>query len=63
VADLWNPLWRPFIGGCNLTRDIKSIILESGEWENVDSVMGDEQQKPWGLLPRVWGVLTKPGGK
>ncbi|KAK1831428.1 methyltransferase type 11 [Podospora conica] len=63
VQRLWNPLWRPFIGGCNLTRDVKKIILAVGEWENVESIMGDEQMKPWGLLPRVWGVLTKPGGK
>ncbi|KAK0704398.1 methyltransferase type 11 [Lasiosphaeris hirsuta] len=56
----WNPLWRRLIGGCNLTRDMKAIIGAAGPWENLDSLEGDEKEKPWGLMPRVWGELVKP---
>lgn len=58
IADLWNPMWRSLIGGCNMTRNMRAIVAAAGEWENLDSIEGDEQ--PWSMLPRVWGELVKP---
>ncbi|KAK1749456.1 methyltransferase type 11 [Echria macrotheca] len=58
VQYFWNPMWRPLVGGCNLTRDMKKIVLSAGEWDNPEAVEGDEQ--PWSMLPRQWGVLIKP---
>ncbi|KYK60331.1 hypothetical protein DCS_01468 [Drechmeria coniospora] len=46
----WNPFWWPFVGGCNLTRDTRAVIAAAGEWENYDSIEGDE--KPWSMMPR-----------
>ncbi|KAK5996463.1 Thiol S-methyltransferase TMT1B [Cladobotryum mycophilum] len=43
--------------GCNMNRDIKGIIAAAGEWENGDSIEGDEL--PQSLLPRAWGELVK----
>ncbi|KAL2141531.1 hypothetical protein VTI28DRAFT_2231 [Corynascus sepedonium] len=57
MQSLWNPLWTRFIGGCCLTRDTISAIKSAGEWENFESIEGDEQ--PWTMMPRVWGVLVK----
>jgi len=51
-------MWRPLVGGCNVTRDMGKIVAAAGEWENLGSIEGDE--KPWSFLPRVWGVLVKP---
>lgn len=59
VQYFWNPMWRPLVGGCNITRNMRGLVL-SVEWENPGVIEGDEQ--PWSMLPRVWGVLVKPGG-
>lgn len=56
--DFWNFPWS-FLAGCNLNRDLAPIIKSAGAWENIDSV--DEKSQPWEMLPRVWGVLVKPG--
>lgn len=58
IVDFWNPAWRLLIGGCNMTRSITAILLAAGEWEDSNVIQGDE--KPWSMLPRVWGVLVKP---
>lgn len=53
-------LWRPMVGGCNLNRDIRAIVLQAGKWENLESIEDDGEQKPLHMLPRVWGELVKP---
>ncbi|KND87887.1 Methyltransferase-like protein 7B [Tolypocladium ophioglossoides CBS 100239] len=58
IADVWNPIWKSLIGGCNMTRSMRAIVATAGEWENLDSIEGDEL--PSSMLPRVWGVLVKP---
>ncbi|KAI1324049.1 methyltransferase type 11 [Xylariaceae sp. FL0255] len=52
----WNPYWNHFVG-CRLTRDVKADILAAGEWENVDEIK--EANDPYGMLPRLEGVLIK----
>ena len=52
-------MWRPLVGGCNLTRDMKNIVLSAGIWDNPDSI--EDGELPWSMLPRQWGVLVKPG--
>ncbi|KAJ6447025.1 alpha-L-arabinofuranosidase [Purpureocillium lavendulum] len=59
VQYLWNPIWRQVIGGCDMTHDIKTAIAAAGEWENFESIEGDET--PWALRPRIWGELIKSG--
>ncbi len=59
LADLWNPVWRCAIGGCNLNRDMLRILKGAGEWDNFESVEGDEEKEPLNILPRVWGELVK----
>ncbi|KAH6611481.1 phospholipase carboxylesterase family protein [Trichoderma cornu-damae] len=58
VQYFWNPIWRPLIGGCSMTRNMRAVLAGAGEWENYDGIEGDEQR--WSMLPRVWGVLVKP---
>ena len=50
------------VGGCNLNRDIRAIVLQAGKWENLDGIEDDEDKKPLHMLPRVWGELVKPVG-
>ncbi|KAK5655249.1 hypothetical protein OQA88_5816 [Cercophora sp. LCS_1] len=60
VQAFWNIFWSVFVGGCNLNRDIREILLGAAEWENLDSVVTDEKDKPASTMPRVWGILVKP---
>ncbi|KAI1867759.1 uncharacterized protein JN550_006900 [Neoarthrinium moseri] len=55
---LWNRTWSCLIGGCNMNRDILSILRGAGEWEGFGTLDGDEE--PWSVLPRTWGTLVKP---
>ncbi|KND94889.1 Methyltransferase-like protein 7B [Tolypocladium ophioglossoides CBS 100239] len=57
VQGLWNWLWALGIGGCTLNRDLKKMLREAGEWENLDSLQSDDA--PQSLLPRTWGRLVK----
>ncbi|KAF3020097.1 hypothetical protein E8E14_004817 [Neopestalotiopsis sp. 37M] len=54
---LWNPFWRFGVGDCNMTRDIVRILNQAGNWENIESIQGE--QEPWSMMPRVWGELVK----
>ncbi|KAK0613278.1 methyltransferase type 11 [Immersiella caudata] len=58
MQHFWNPMWRPLVGGCSLTRDMKEVVLSAGEWVDGGKIEGDEQV--WSMLPRVWGSLVKP---
>ncbi|KAI2627716.1 S-adenosyl-L-methionine-dependent methyltransferase [Hypoxylon sp. NC1633] len=60
VQNIWNVPWSFFLGGCNLNRDIDRIIRSAGTWENADEIEDTEQEKPWSMMPRVWGTLVKP---
>jgi len=40
-----------------MNRDLLKILKEAGEWENLETIEGDEQ--PWSMLPRIWGELVK----
>lgn len=57
-VEFWNPAWRLLISSCNMTLSITMILLAAGEWEDSNVIQRDE--KPWSMLPRVWGVLVKP---
>ncbi|KAI1759460.1 S-adenosyl-L-methionine-dependent methyltransferase [Hypoxylon sp. FL1150] len=59
---LWNISWS-FLVGCEINRDIISMLKSAGTWENVDSIETNEQNRPWGLMPRSWGVLIKADEK
>lgn len=60
-AGFWNPAWRFGVGGCSLSRNMHHILKEAGEWENFDTLQGNEE--PWSMLPRIWGELIKSGAK
>jgi hypothetical protein len=44
------------IGGCNLNRPIREIVLGAADWEVVEL---DVEETVASLLPRIWGRLVK----
>ncbi|KAK1751412.1 methyltransferase [Echria macrotheca] len=60
VQGFWDIAWSPFLGGCHLNRDIEGIVLQAGKWENTESIGNDNSERPYVMLPRVWGELVKP---
>jgi hypothetical protein len=47
------------VAGCNINRPTDEMLLAAGEWETKDLFMMKEE-KPWEIIPHVWGRLTKP---
>jgi SAM-dependent methyltransferase len=60
-AGFWNPIWRYFMGGCDLRRLNGDAIKNAGAWEQQDSDFGASKSvaQEWSIMPRVEGILTK----
>ncbi|KAK4498015.1 hypothetical protein PRZ48_010671 [Zasmidium cellare] len=59
VQHLWNIIWSPLLGGCAMGVDVETAIMSAGAWDIVELGRDDGSERPYNLLPRVWGRLVK----
>lgn len=57
VQKLYNSVWAPTIGGCYLDREIETALRGAGRWKRVE--LDRDEERPWAVMPRVWGRLVK----
>ncbi len=59
--ELWNPIWRYFMGGCEMNRSLGDVIRNAGPWESPDTEIWAQKGLPeeWSIMPRVEGRLIK----
>ncbi|KAF2173678.1 hypothetical protein M409DRAFT_48619 [Zasmidium cellare ATCC 36951] len=59
VSGLWNIIWSPLLGGCAMGVDVETAIMNAGPWDIVELGRDEGSERPYNLLPRVWGRLVK----
>lgn len=50
-------MWQIVVGGCRLDVPIQEIILQAGEWEQIEVEI---EEPKYSLMPRISGRLVKP---
>lgn len=58
LLGLWNLLWKPLVGGCDLRHTIEQALMNAGDWKVVE--IGHDDTEPWQMMPRIWGHFVKP---
>ncbi|KAE8552641.1 hypothetical protein EYB25_004020 [Talaromyces marneffei] len=45
VQGLWNLLWKPLVGGCDLRHNIEQALMDAGDWKVVE--LGHDDTESW----------------
>ncbi|QGA17223.1 hypothetical protein EYB26_004893 [Talaromyces marneffei] len=48
VQGLWNLLWKPLVGGCDLRHNIEQALMDAGDWKVVE--LGHDDTESWQLV-------------